>query len=127
MATILWPAFSDAVSDFLHRGKMLQSCCTEAAEGGNVDNVFTSCLLFLSLLFPPDFCGCSMDKPLSAFPQLLACFWDLLGETFAQQKRPRVRPLRCFHEMCGLIPVSIFPLFILKRVVERWPLREAVA
>jgi hypothetical protein len=28
--------------------------------------------------------------------------------------------------MCELIPVSIFPLFFLKRVVERWSLCDAL-
>ena len=47
MATILWPAFSDAASDFLHRGV----AATVAAENGNVDNGFTSCILFLFYFF----------------------------------------------------------------------------
>ena len=50
----------------------------------------------------------------------------LLGEFFGQQKRPRVRPLRCFRKMCGLIPVSISPLLFLNRVVERWSLCDAL-
>ena len=50
----------------------------------------------------------------------------LLGEFFGQQKRPHVRPLLCFQVMRWLIPVSIFPLFILKRVAERWSLCDAV-
>ncbi len=44
-----------------------------------------------------------------------------------QQKRPLARALRCFQEMCGLVPVSISPLILWIWVVERWPLREAIA
>ena len=40
MSTIWWPAFLEAASKN-PTAEMLQSCCTEAAEGGNVDNGFT--------------------------------------------------------------------------------------
>ena len=86
MVIILWPAFSGAASYFSPPRKMLQSCCTEAAGGGNVDHGLIHCMLFLSLLFPPDFyrefCSCSMDRPRAAFPQLLSIFaWRILWAT----------------------------------------------
>ena len=79
---LLWPT-----------AEMLQSCCTEAAEGGNVDNGFA----IECLAKPRETKKASCEAPLSVF-----IGW-------------------------GLVPVSITPFFFLKRVVERWPLREAVA
>ena len=74
MGFILWPAFSDAASNFSHRGvaaRLLQRV-------GTLTTVYDACMLFLSLLFPPDFyrefCSCSMHIPLSTFQTQPAIF-----------------------------------------------------
>jgi len=124
MATILWPEFSDAASDFLHRGKCCRVAARRLQRAGTLTTFLQAAYYFFPYFFRRIFAAALWTNRCQ---RSRSCLAFLLGEFFGQQKRPRVRPLRCFHEMCGLIPVSIFPLFILKRVVERWPLREAVA
>ena len=101
MMFILWPAFSDAASDFLHRGV----AATVAAENGNVDNGFTSCILFLFYFsagfFNRVFVAALWSDRGQRSRSCLPVGNLLLGETFGQQKRPRVRPLRCFRNFVG--------------------------
>jgi len=91
MATILWPAFSDAASDFLHRGK----CCRVAAEllqrAGTLTTFLQAAYYFFPCFFRRIFAAALWTNRCQ---RSRSCLAFLLGETFAQQKRPRVRPLR---------------------------------
>jgi hypothetical protein len=78
MVTILWPAFSDAASDFLHRGK----CCRVAAEGGNVDNGLTIYIYLFSLLFFVEFFVAALWT--NRCQRSRSCLAFLLGEFFGQ-------------------------------------------